>query len=95
MVELDLRQGLSRKGYQLRYILKDLLADVCGINFESVILQMEREKVPLLLRLLWKLYRCGSSMLLFKEVMKAMYPSSIIYESREKSNQLCSGMEGR
>lgn len=88
IVQLDLRQGLSRKQYQLRYILKDLLADVCEINSESVILQMEPEHVAVLLRLVWKLYRCGSSILLFKEVMKVIYPSSIIYESREKANQL-------
>lgn len=88
IVQLDLRQGLSRKQYQLRYILKDFLADVCEVQSESVILQMEPEHVAVLLRLVWKLYRCGSSILLFKEVMKAIYPSSIIYESREKANQL-------
>lgn len=88
MVQLDLRQGLSRKQYQLRYILKDLLADVCEIRSDEVILQMEPGQIAVLLRLVWKLYRCGSSILLFKEVMKAIYPDSIIYESREKANQL-------
>lgn len=88
IVQLDLRQGLSRKQYQLRYILKDFLADVCEINSEPVILQMEPEHIAVLLRLIWKLYRCGGSILLFREVMKVMYPSSIIYENREKANQL-------
>jgi len=88
IVQLDLRQGLSRKQYQLRYILRDFLADVCEINSEPVILRMKTEHVAVLLRLVWKLYRCGSSIMLFKEMMKVIYPSSIIYESREKANQL-------
>lgn len=88
LVQVDLRQRLSRKEYQLKYILNDLLANVCQVDSKTVILQMEKEEVTLLLQLVWKLYRCGSSIHLFREVMRAMFPSSFIYKNRGKSNQL-------
>ena len=88
IVQLDLRQGLSRKEYQLRYILKELLEDVCQINSETVIRQIEKEKLPLILRMVWKLYRCGSSIALFREAMRLLYPYSIIYENKEEANYL-------
>lgn len=88
MVQLDLRQKLSREEYQHRYILEDCLSDVCQIDSDKVIRQLEKEKVPLLIRQVWKLYRCGSSLLLFRETMQAMYPESILYENKEKEGQL-------
>lgn len=88
MVQLDLRQKLSREEYQHRYILEDCLSDVCQIDSDKVIRQLEKEKVPLLIRQVWKLYRCGSSLLLFRETMQAMYPESILYENKEKEDQL-------
>lgn len=88
IVQLDLRQGLSRKEYQLRHILRDFMGDVCGIKSDVAITQMERGKLRVFLRLTWKLYRCGASGCLFREAMRAMYPSSLVYESKEKENQL-------
>lgn len=88
VVQLDLRQRLSRKEYQLKYILKDFLSNVCQMDSKTVLLQMKRGEVPLLLRLVWKLYRCGSSMPLFREIMRAMFPSSFVYENKGKMNQL-------
>lgn len=88
MVQLDLRQGLSKQEYALRFLLKDLLEGVCGSQAASVIKGFEKEKTRRLLRLILKLYQCGSSIYLFREVMRCMYPDSMVYASNEAVRQV-------
>ena len=64
-IRLDLRQGLSRQEYALRFLLDDLLNGVCGSQAGAVIKRFPKEKLRRLLRLVLKLYRCGSSINLF------------------------------
>ncbi len=40
------------------------------------------------LRLVLKLYRCGSSIYLFKEVMRHMYPDSLVYAGNEAAREV-------
>ena len=41
-----------------------------------------------LLRLILKLYQCGSSVYLFREVMRYLYPDSLVYASNEDVRQI-------
>lgn len=43
----------------------------------------EKRKLHQLLRLILKLYRCGSSISLFREVMRCLYPDSLVYAGNE------------
>ncbi len=88
MVQLDLREGLTRQEYALRFLLKDLLEGVCGSQAAAVVEHFEKEKLRRLLRLILKLYQCGSSVCLFKEVMRCMYPDSLVYASNEAVRQV-------
>lgn len=88
MVQLDLRQGLSKQEYALRFLLTDLLEGVCGSQAARVVRHFEKEKLRRLLRLILKLYQCGSSIYLFKEVMRCMYPESLVYASNEAVRQV-------
>lgn len=88
MVQVDLRQGLSKQEYALRFLLKDLLEGVCGSGAGRVVKRFEKDKLRRLLRLILKLYKCGSSIYLFKEVMRCMYPKSLVYASHEKVRQV-------
>lgn len=87
-VQLDLRQGLSKQEYALRFLLEDLLEEVCGSQAARVVRQFEKEKIRRLLRLILKLYQCGSSIYLFREVMRCMYPDSLVYASNEAVRQV-------
>ena len=87
-VQLDLRQGMSKQEYALRFFLKDLLEGVCGNQAAKVIERYEKENIRRLLRLVLKLYQCGSSIYLFREVMKCMYPDSLVYASNEAVRQV-------
>ena len=87
-VQLDLRQGLSKQEYALRFFLKDLLEGVCGSQAARVVERYEKEKIRRLLRLVLKLYQCGCSVYLFREVMRCMYPDSLVYASNEAVRQV-------
>ncbi len=88
MIQIDLRQGLSKQEYALRFLLKDLMDGVCGSQAAQVIERFEKGKTRRLLRLILKLYHCGSSIYLFKEVMRCMYPDSLVYASNEAVRQV-------
>ncbi len=87
-VQQDLRQGLSRQEYILRFLLSDLLEGVCGSSAAHAVRGFAKEKLRQLLRLIRKLYQCGSSLYLFKEVMRCMYPDSFVYVSNEAARQI-------
>ena len=38
--------------------------------------------------MIFKLYQCGSSILLFREVMRDMYPDSFVYVSNDRIRQV-------
>lgn len=88
MVQLDLRQGLSKQEYYMRFLLRDLLEGVCGTQAARVLKRFERTQLRRLLRLILKLYECGSSIYLFKEVMRCLYPDSLVYASNEAVRQV-------
>lgn len=88
MVQLDLRQGLSKQEYALRFLLTDLLTGVCGKQAAQAILYFEKKKLRRLLRMIFKLYRCGSSISLFREVMRCIYPDSLVYASNDRIRQV-------
>ena len=85
---LDLRQGLSKQEYALRFLLNDLLKGTCGAAAARVVGDFEKGKLRDLLRLILKLYQCGSSVSLFKEAMRRMYPDSLVYASNETARQV-------
>lgn len=88
MVQADLRQGLSRQEYALRFLLKDILGGVCGAQASTVVKSFPMEKLRILLLLILKLYQCGSSVYLFREIMRHIYPDSMIYASNETDRQV-------
>ena len=88
MVQLDLRQGLSKQEYDLRFLLRDILDEVCGAEAARVIRCFEDGQLRKILRLILKLYQCGSSIYLFREVMRCLYPDSLVYASNEAIRQV-------
>lgn len=88
LIQLDLRQGMSRQGYMLRFLLGDLQDGVCGSRACKVVQGFEKDRLCQLLRLILKLYQCGSSICLFREVMRCLYPDSLVYASNETVRQV-------
>ena len=83
MVRLDLRQGLSRQEYAVGFLYRDILRGVFGQEASRVMESFDRDSLRHLMRLVLKLYRCGSSIRLFREVMRFLYPDSLVYASND------------
>lgn len=88
MVQLDLRQGLSRQEYAIGFLLKDFLEGAYGNEAAERIFTFRREQLRQLLRFILKLYQCGSSVCLFREVMRFLYPGSLVYSSNDKPGEI-------
>lgn len=88
MVRLDLRQGMSRQEYAVGFLYRDILAGVFGQEASQVMESFDRGCLRHLLRLVLKLYRCGSSVRLFREVMRFLYPDSLVYASNDEMREL-------
>lgn len=88
LVHWDLREGMSKQEYELRFLLRDLLDGVCGKQVSGAITRIPGEKLRFVLRLIRKRYRCGGSLGLFREGMRCLYPDSLVYASREEAHQL-------
>ena len=63
MVQMDLRQGMSKQEYAMDGLLRDLAEGVCG-NWAAEAVrqfrQLGKDKLNSILRLVVKLYQCGS-----------------------------------
>lgn len=88
IVQVDLRQGLDKQEYDLCFLIRDILQGVFGSDAALAIHYFEKEKLRQLLRLILKLYQCGSSVYLFREVMRYLYPDSLVYASNEDVRQI-------
>lgn len=88
MVQLDLRQGLSRQEYMLRFFLGDLLNGACGPKAAEALNRFKKEDLRQLLFLIKRLYQNGSSLFLFREAIRCIYPKSLIYANNENTWQI-------
>lgn len=88
MVQLDLRQGLSRQEYMLRFFLGDLLKGACGPKAAEALNRFKKEDLRQLLFLIKRLYQNGSSLFLFREAIRCIYPKSLIYANNENTWQI-------
>ncbi|NLL80355.1 MAG: hypothetical protein GX234_11360 [Clostridiales bacterium] len=88
MIQLDLRQGLDRQEYALRFLLRDILEGMCGSYASQAVSYFEKRQIHQLMRFILELYRCGSSIHLFRKVMRYLYPDSMVYANREEEREI-------
>lgn len=83
IIQIDLRQGLTKSEYYLRYILKDILNGVYGVEAAQAISLFTPKERRSILTCMLTLYRCSVSVTLFRKVMRALYPESIVYVNND------------
>ncbi|MFR4986862.1 MAG: hypothetical protein ACLUCH_05655 [Lachnospirales bacterium] len=83
MIQLDLRQGYSKKEYYYKFILKEILNKLYSNQNIEAIKCFNKEEVYLIFCFAIRLYNCGSSVFLFKQIMRMLYKKSIIYASND------------
>lgn len=88
MIQIDLRQGLSKSEYYLRFILRDFLQGVYQNNFGDAIKQFNHIELRKILVCMSILFKCSSSILLFRKTMRAVYPDSLVYASNDDFREI-------
>jgi len=79
--QLDLRSGLTKQEYYIRAMLKDFLAGTHGVRAAEVMRLCSSAELKQILYGVLTLYRAGSSMELFRQVVRGIYPRAIVYRN--------------
>jgi len=79
--QLDLRAGLTKSEYYIRAILRDLLSGAYGQKAANAIKVFSNAEAKKVLHGILTLFRSGSSMELFRQVVRAVYPRAIVYRN--------------
>ena len=81
--QLDLRQGLTKSEYYARAVLRDILSGVYGTKAaEAVTLFTNKEAKNILYGML-NLFKCGTSMELFRKITRTIYPRAMVYRNND------------
>ncbi len=85
---LDLRQGLSRHEFYLKFLRRDIESGLFGKELAETLGSFEKWKRKYVFNSMLKLYVNGPSLLLLKTLLKAIFPKSISYLSSDKEKRL-------
>lgn len=86
--ELDLKQGLNKTEIYKKFLYKDILNNVFGEKLAQDIIFFEKEEIDILLNGFITLYKTGTSIQLFKRVLREILKKSIIYFNKEKPKNI-------
>lgn len=81
--QVDLRQGYSKKEYYYKFILIEFLNKVYSKQSIETLKLFNKDEVYSIFTFIVRLYNCGSSIFLFRQIMRSLYPKSIVYESND------------
>lgn len=88
LIGLDLRQGLCKEEFYQIFAKEDLHNGKYGEEYRDILSCFPRKQWKAISIGLVRLYKTGPSLLLFKTVMKEIYPHSIIYFRTDKKREL-------
>lgn len=88
IVQLDLRQGLSKQEYYYRFFLQDFLNGICGEEYMELMDLFSTIEIRKIMIGVWNLTSCGTSLLLFRHILKDVYPESFVYSSNDTVREI-------
>ncbi|MDR0491781.1 MAG: hypothetical protein LBH28_11110 [Oscillospiraceae bacterium] len=77
--ELDLRSGLCQAEYYARFLREDIAAGLTGRDNAGRLGQFSRKQARLVAACWLRAHKVGTSMKLFAQLLRALYPNSIAY----------------
>ena len=86
--QLDLRQGLTKSEYYIREILRDILSGAYGEDAAETIMLFSNTEVKSVLHGMLTLFECGSSMELFRKMVRAVYPKAMVYRNNDAYREI-------
>lgn len=88
LAELDLKRGLTKTEFYKKFLRNDIWNAVFGEKLAKDILCFEKEELDILLSGFITLYKTGTSLQLFKKVLRKIFKNSIVYISKERPKNI-------
>lgn len=88
VVQLDLREGLSREDYYCRLAADDIRNGRCGASAKESFPLFDETEQKTILRSYLQLLKTGNYLEEFRKVLIRLYPNAYIYENNEASYEL-------
>lgn len=86
--ENDMRMGLCRTEYYKKFLRRDLEEGIFGKKAARIFLELEQREKDVILENLLCLYQTGTSLYLYRGVVRELFPGSILYHSSEDQRRL-------
>ncbi|MDR2888826.1 MAG: hypothetical protein LBV33_03180 [Lachnospiraceae bacterium] len=88
LAQLDLRSGLDRQDYYMRFIEQDFNEGIFGREVREAVNGLTEEEGPICLYHLLQLYRTGNQRDSFRSIVTSLYKRPIMYESNDANNEI-------
>ncbi|RNB52780.1 iron-dependent peroxidase [Brevibacillus gelatini] len=88
LAEIDLTQGMNKREYYIRFVLRDLEAGLFGSQAAENIKLFTRDEQEIIAGNLLRLYETGEAVYLLRDTMRKIFPHSTIYANCEEKDEL-------
>lgn len=88
LAEMDLYQGMNKREYYIKFVLKDFEAGVFGSKARDAIRRFSRNERDIIAANLLRLYETGSTLYLLRETMRSIFKGSTIYLNGDGKDEM-------
>ncbi|HBZ79228.1 MULTISPECIES: iron-dependent peroxidase [Brevibacillus] len=88
LADIDLVQGMNKREYYIRFVLRDLEAGLFGKRTADHIRLFTQEEREIIAGNLLRLYETGEAVYLLRDTMRKIFPRSTIYANCEEKDEL-------
>ena len=88
LADIDLIQGLNKRDYYLKFMLKDIESGLFGSENSERIKLFDRDEREIIAGNILRLYEMGEAVYLLIDTMRKIFKKSIIYANPEEKDEL-------
>lgn len=88
LTDIDLKQGMSKKEYYMKFILNDIENNTFGKSIRKNIEMFNDKEKDMLAYNILRLYITGETLYLLKDTTRKLFKSSMIYTNYEEKDEL-------
>ena len=88
IAENDRLQGMNRNEYYMKFLYEDIKNGTYGDQIKTLFELFSKKEKRILLNRILKLYFCGDSLELLKDVIRTLFAKVVIYNSNEDPYEL-------
>ncbi|WPP42967.1 iron-dependent peroxidase [Paenibacillus hunanensis] len=88
LAQIDRYEGMTRREYEIRFVLRDLEQGVFGDEAAQYIGMLNRDEQEQLGEQLLRLYETGEPIALLRQLLRRWFPRSLIYVNRDERQEM-------